>query len=47
VVRREVWSVEELKESSRAEKGGVMRLYRVISAECRGVSWDVEGTYNV
>jgi hypothetical protein len=46
-VEREVWTVEGLKEELRGDPADGLKKYRVVFAEGRGVSWDVEKTYNV
>lgn len=45
-VRREVWSVDKLKQDLKADPGNVVNKYRVVFAEGRGVSWEVEKTFN-
>jgi hypothetical protein len=46
-VKREVWTVESLKDELKGDPGDGLKKYRVVFAEGRGVSWDVEKTYNV
>jgi nucleoside-diphosphate-sugar epimerase len=46
-VRREVWSVEKLKEDLKADPDDNVKKYRVVFAEGRGVSWDMERTFNM
>jgi hypothetical protein len=46
-VRREVWTMEGLQAELRRDPGDGLKKYRVVFAEGRGVSWDVEKTYNV
>jgi hypothetical protein len=48
-VRRQVWTVEALKkdlEEQRGREGETMAKYRVAFAVGRGVSWDVERSWN-
>lgn len=45
-VRREVWSVDFLKEELAKDPEDVMKKYRVVFAEGAGVSWDEERTVN-
>ncbi|KAF2812669.1 NAD(P)-binding protein [Mytilinidion resinicola] len=45
-LRREVWSVEFLKEELGREPESVMRKYRIVFAEGKGVSWGEEETVN-
>ncbi|KAH8803189.1 putative isoflavone oxidoreductase [Xylogone sp. PMI_703] len=45
-VKRELWSVEQLKEELRADPENHLRKYRVVFAEGKGVSWDVEKSFN-
>lgn len=46
-VKREVWTVEKLKEDLKKDPKDAVKKYRVVFAEGRGVSWDVEKTFNV
>lgn len=45
-VRREEWSVSELKRQLAADPHDSLRKYRVVFAEGRGVSWDKRETFN-
>jgi hypothetical protein len=45
-VRREVWTVERLERELKEDPGDTIRKYRVAFAVGRGVSWDVERTFN-
>jgi len=45
-VRREVWTVEELKQKRSRDPGNNVLKYQVVFAGGRGVSWDMERTYN-
>jgi hypothetical protein len=45
-VRREVWSIDMLKEDLRKDPENGMKKYRVVFAEGTGVSWDEENTFN-
>lgn len=45
--KREVWSVEKLKDDLRADPDDTVKKYRVVFAEGKGVSWDMEKTFNV
>jgi hypothetical protein len=45
-VRREVWTVERLEEELKGDPEDAIRKYRVAFAVGRGVSWDVERTFN-
>jgi len=44
--RREVWSVDKLKADWRADPKNPIKKYRVVFAEGKGVSWEVEKTFN-
>ena len=45
-LKREIWSVEQLKEELIADPNNPIKKYRVVFAEGRGVSWDMEKTFN-
>lgn len=45
-VKREVWTVDELKKTLAADSQNPIKKYRVVFAEGKGVSWDEEETYN-
>jgi hypothetical protein len=45
-VRREVWTVERLEEELRSGEGNAVKKYRVAFAVGRGMSWDVEKSWN-
>lgn len=45
-VKREVWSVEKLKEDLAADPEDAVKKYRVVFGEGNGVSWDMKGTFN-
>lgn len=45
-VRREEWSVSELKRQLAVDPRDSLRKYRVVFAEGRGVSWDKRETFN-
>lgn len=45
-VRREIWSVDKLMEDLRADPDDNVKKYRVVFAEGKGVSWDMEKTFN-
>ncbi len=44
--KREVWSVENLEEELKTDPGNAVKKYRVVFAEGKGVSWEMEKTYN-
>ncbi|RDW79789.1 putative isoflavone oxidoreductase [Coleophoma cylindrospora] len=46
-VRRERWSTEKLIDDLEKDPGDVVKKYRVVFAKGRGMSWDLERTYNV
>ncbi|KUJ15969.1 putative isoflavone oxidoreductase [Mollisia scopiformis] len=46
-VKREVWSVEKLKEDLKSDPNDSLKKYRVVFAQGKGVSWDMEKTFNV
>ncbi|MCJ1338361.1 hypothetical protein MMC09_003648 [Bachmanniomyces sp. S44760] len=45
-VRREVWTVDFLKQELAQDPGNGMKKYRVVFAEGKGVSWDEKCTFN-
>lgn len=45
-VKREVWSVEHLKEELRTDPENGLKKYRVVFAEGRGCWWDLERAWN-
>lgn len=45
-VRRELWSVDHLREELKKDPDNLVKKYRVVFAEGNGVSWDKEGTVN-
>jgi nucleoside-diphosphate-sugar epimerase len=45
-VRREVWTVEKLKRDLEDDTEDAVKKYRVAFAEGKGVSWDLERTFN-
>ena len=45
-VKREVWSVGFLEGELEKEKGDGIRKYRVVFAQGKGVSWEVDNTWN-
>ena len=45
-VRREKWSVEFLKRELAKDSENSLKKYRVVFAEGRGVSWDLEKSFN-
>ncbi|KAH7350604.1 saccharopine dehydrogenase-like oxidoreductase [Rhexocercosporidium sp. MPI-PUGE-AT-0058] len=45
-VKREVWSVDFLKRELAEDPENVIKRYRVIFGEGKGVSWDMERTFN-
>ena len=45
-VRREAWSVPELKDELAKDPGNPIKKYRVVFAEGRGVAWEMERTFN-
>ena len=44
--RRELWSVDHLREELKKDPDNLVKKYRVVFAEGNGVSWDEEGTVN-
>lgn len=46
-VKREAWTVEQLKEDLKKDPENVMQKYRVVFGEGKGVSWDAGKTFNV
>ncbi|KAE8453883.1 hypothetical protein EG329_007659 [Mollisiaceae sp. DMI_Dod_QoI] len=46
-VKKEVWDVEKLKEDLSRDPDDTLKKYRIVFAEGRGVSWDMEKTFNV
>lgn len=46
-VKREVWSIEKLKDDLGADPEDNVKKYRVVFAEATGVNWDMEKTFNV
>ncbi|KAH6675594.1 isoflavone reductase [Halenospora varia] len=46
-VEREDWNVETLKKELEADPENVIKRYRVVFAEGKGVSWDEKETFNV
>jgi hypothetical protein len=45
-VKREVWTVDDLKNDLAIDSDNPIRKYRVVFAEGKGVSWDEDTTYN-
>ena len=45
-MRREVWTVEMLKEELRTDPADAVKKYRVVFGEGKGVSWDISNTFN-
>ena len=45
-VERRLWTVDHLKEELQQDPENGMRKYRVVFAEGKGVSWDMERTFN-
>jgi NmrA-like family len=45
-VKREIWSVERLEGELKADPDNAVKKYRVAFAVGRGVSWEVERTFN-
>ncbi|TVY17182.1 Isoflavone reductase-like protein [Lachnellula arida] len=45
-VKREEWGVEAMKARLVEDPGDVLQRYRVVFAEGKGVSWDMEQTFN-
>jgi hypothetical protein len=45
-VRREEWSVEAMRTKLQENPDDVVQKYRCVFAEGKGVSWDMEQTYN-
>jgi len=45
-VRRELWSVDHLREELKKDPENLVKKYRVVFAEGNGVSWDEKGTVN-
>lgn len=45
-VQREVWTVPELKDHLAKDPDNPIKKYRVVFAEGRGVSWDMNKTFN-
>lgn len=45
-VKREIRSVEKLKEDLATDPENAVKKYRVVFAEGKGVAWDMEGTFN-
>ncbi|TVY27428.1 Isoflavone reductase PCBER1-like protein [Lachnellula hyalina] len=45
-VHREEWSVEAMKARLKEDPDDVLQKYRVVFAEGKGVSWDMEQTFN-
>ena len=45
-VKRETWTIETLKEELDKDPDNVVKKYRVVFAEGRGVAWDITGTFN-
>jgi len=46
-VKREVLTVGRLKEDLKTDPNDSVKKYRVVFAEGKGVSWDMEKTFNV
>ena len=45
-MRRLVWTVEELKKELEKDPENVLKRYRVVFAEGKGVAWDMARTWN-
>lgn len=45
-LRREVWDVEFLKQELKKDPENVIKRYRVVFAEGRGVAWEMSRTWN-
>ncbi len=45
-VQRVAWSVPELKDELAKDPNNAIKKYRVVFAEGKGVSWDINGTFN-
>lgn len=45
-VRREVWRREDLRDEVQRDPGNVLKRYRAVFAEGRGVAWPVDSTFN-
>lgn len=45
-VRREEWSVPQLKDELAQDPSNAIKKYRVVFAESRGVAWEVDKTFN-
>lgn len=45
-VQREEWSVEAMKARLKEDPDDALQKYRVVFAEGKGVSWDMEQTFN-
>jgi len=45
-VRREEWSVPELRDELAKDPGNPIKKYRIVFAEGRGVSWEMSKTFN-
>jgi hypothetical protein len=46
-VMRELWDVPSLKQGLAEDKDNSVKKYRVVFAEGRGCSWDMEKTFNI
>lgn len=45
-VRREVWSKEHLREEVKRDPDDILKRYRAVFAEGKGVAWPVKGTFS-
>jgi hypothetical protein len=45
-VKRELWDVNSMKKALAEDKNNGVKKYRVVFAEGRGCSWDMQKTFN-